>query len=120
MENNLEEKLGAILNDPNMMQQIQAMARALGQSTPQQQEQPAAKQEPQKPQLPDLSGLPALSALAGGAGIDANEKALLNALSPYLSRDRVSRLENAMRAAKMARLASAFLGNGGLQMLAGR
>ena len=31
MENNLEEKLGAILSDPDIMQKIQAMAQTLGQ-----------------------------------------------------------------------------------------
>lgn len=109
MENNLEEKLSAILSDPGMMQQIQAMARTLGQP-----------QEPVKPAPVDLSQLQSLSALAGGTGIDSNQKALLSALSPYLSQDRVTRLENAMRAAKVARLASSFLGSGGLQLLTGR
>ena len=51
---------------------------------------------------------------------DTDQQTLLAALSPYLSQNRVKKLENAMRAAKMARLASAFLGNGGLQMLSGR
>ena len=30
MENNLEESLGAILSNPDMMQKIQAMAQSLG------------------------------------------------------------------------------------------
>jgi len=117
MENNLEEKLSSILSDPNMMQQIQAMARSLGQSQP---PTPQPAQEPQKAAMPDLSQLQSLSVLAGGAGIDSNQKALLNALSPYLSHDRVARLENAMRAARVARMASSFLGSGGLQTLIGR
>lgn len=118
METNLEDKLSAILSDPNMMQQIQAMARSLGQSqtsAPAQQEQ-----VPSVPSLPDISQLQSLGSLATGTSIDTNQKALLSALAPYLSHDRVTRLENAMRAAKVARLASSFLGNGGLQMLTGR
>ena len=113
MENNLEEKLGAILSNPEMMQKIQAMAQSLGQSAS------SAPSEPQKPDV-DLSALQKLSGLAGQTGIDKNQQTLLCALTPYLSQNRISKLENAMRAAKMARLASSFLGNGGLQLFSGR
>lgn len=119
MENNLEEKLGAILSDPDMMQKIQAMAQSLGQSQPQSRPQPQPQVETKAPDI-DFSALQRLSTLAGQTGIDKNQQTLLSALSPYLSKGRVQKLENAMRAAKMARLASAFLGNGGLQMLSGR
>lgn len=113
MENNLEEKLGAILSNPEMMQKIQAMAQSLGQSDS------SAPSEPQKPDI-DFSALQKLSGLAGQTGIDKNQQTLLCALTPYLSQNRISKLENAMRAAKMARLASSFLGNGGLQLFSGR
>lgn len=123
MENNLEEKLGAILSDPNMMRQIQAMAQSLGQSAPQQsqpqQPQQVRQEEPKAPEI-DFSALQKLSGLAGQTGIDKNQQTLLAALSPYMSQAKVTKLENAMRAAKMARLASSFLGNGGLQMFSGR
>ena len=112
---NLEEALSAILSDPDTMQKIQAIAGSLGQKEPS-----AGAAPEQQPPLPDFSGLQGLSKLASGAGVDQEQRALLKALSPYLSRDRVAKLENAMRAAKMARLASSFLGNGGLQMLTGR
>lgn len=125
MENNLEEKLGAILSDPNMMQQIQSLARSLGQAAPTQPQQPQQAQQPQQeapPVMPqiDLAALQRISGLAGQTGIDKDQQALLKALSPYLPRDRVAKLERAMRAAKMAKLASTFLNNGGLQMLSGR
>lgn len=119
----MEEKLGAVLNNPQMMQQIMSMAQALNQSSP-----PAPRQDP-PPQEPvpanplanlDLSMVQKLSGFANQSGIDPNERALLKALSPYLSRDRVSKLEKAMRAAKMAKFASAFLNSGGLQLLSGR
>lgn len=115
MGNSLEETLGAILSDPDTLRQLQAIAGSLA-SAP---AQPAAP-EPPAPAAPDLTQLKALSSLAGGTGIDANQQALLQALSPYLSQDRLNRLENAMRAAKMAKLASSFLGSGGLQLLTGR
>ena len=118
MENNLEEKLGAILSDPQMMQKIQAMAQSLGQAPASEPAQPQAS--PQPSSLPDLAMVQRLAGLAGQAGIDNDQQALLSALSPYIARAKISKLENAMRAAKMAQLASAFLGNGGLQKLTGR
>ena len=104
---NMEQKLGTILGNPKMMEQIQAMAQSLTGSP---------DTEPQDGSSPDLSVLGNL----GGLGIDGNQQALLSALTPYLPGDRVKRLEKAMRAAKMARAASAFLGSGGLQTLSGR
>lgn len=113
----MEEKLGAILNDPQMMQQIMSMAQSLGQSQAPTQE---PRQEPAAPPGIDLSLVQKLSGFARQSGIDGNEQALLKALGPYLSRDRIKKLENAMRAAKMARMASAFMNSGGLQLLTGR
>ncbi|MBQ8834668.1 MAG: hypothetical protein IJ001_07075 [Oscillospiraceae bacterium] len=116
----MEEKLGSILNNPQMMQQIMAMAQSLGQSAPAAPPQ-EKRQEPSNP-MPqiDPSMLQKLSGFANQSGIDSNERALLKALGPYLSRSKVTKLENAMRAAKMARFASAFLGSGGMQLLTGR
>ena len=61
-----------------------------------------------------------LSGLAGQSNIDKNQRTLLTALSPYLSRERIYKLEKAMRAAKMANMASAFLGKSGFQFNLGR
>ena len=61
-----------------------------------------------------------LSTLAGNAAVDGNQQALLRALNPYLSNKKVDKLERAMRAAKIARMASGFLGQGGLSALIGR
>lgn len=126
----LEEKLGAILSNPQMMQQISQMAQAMsaGGSTPPPPPAPAPAPAPAAAEAMAPAPLPALdprllSSLAGMArqsGIDQNEQTLLKALYPYLSRNRVQKLERAMRAAKMAGLASQFLGSGGLQALAGR
>lgn len=114
----LEEKLGTILSNPQMMQQILTMAQSLS-ATPPAQETP---QPPAPPALPELDPgmLRALAGLAGQGAPDPNQKNLLAALSPYLSQTRAHKLEKAMRAAGLARAASAFLSSGGLQMLAGR
>ena len=114
----LEEKLGAVMSNPQLMQQIMSMAQAMGNPTPQ---QPAA-QEASAPALPNIDPamLQKLSGIAGQSGVDRNQQALLKALGPYLSNDRISRLERAMRAAKMAKLASSFLGAGGFLTSTGR
>lgn len=114
----MEDKLGTILNNPQLMQQIMTMAQSLGQSQPRE----APKQPDNPPPLPqiDPNMLKSLSGFAMQSGIDREQKALLSALSPYLSHQRVEKLERAMRAAKMARMASGFLNQGGLSLLTGR
>lgn len=115
----MEEKLGAILNNPQMMQQIMSMAQAMRTNQPPQ--TPAPKPQESTPSLPvDPRMLQSLAGIAQKSGVDRNQQALLKALCPYLSQNRVNKLERAMRAAKMAGLASSFLNSGALQMLAGR
>lgn len=118
----MEEKLGSILNDPKMMQQIMALAQSLGQSSPQAKPEPAAKQESAGQTFPQIDPgmLKNLRTMAGNSSIDHNQQSLLKALGPYLSQDRIHKLERAMRAAKMANLASVFLNQGGLSILTGR
>ena len=99
-----EQKLGAVLNDPEMMGKILSMARSLG----------AAEKEAPPEGLPDPGMLKQLSGLARQSGIDSRQQALLRALEPYLSGTRLRKLEKAMRAAKLARLASTLLGSGSL------
>lgn len=115
----MEEKLGSILSNPQLMQQIMTMAQSLGQSSPETSPPPQKEPSPAASEI-DLGTLQRLSSLAGQGNIDTQQRALLNALGPYLSRDRVSKLERAMRAEKMARLASAFLGQNGVSFLTGR
>lgn len=122
----MEEKLGAILNDPNMMSQIMAMAQAMGAQQQKQDPQPpqqaqalAPPQQTAGPEI-DMAMLQKLSGLASHNTIDRDQQALLKALSPYLHKERLNKLERAMRAAKMARFASAAFGQGGLQSLLGR
>ena len=69
---------------------------------------PMPEPSPQPPE-PDFSQLQGLASLLQSNRIDTNQQALLRALSPYLSPWRVGKLERAMRASKMAGLASVFL-----------
>ena len=120
----MQSKLDAILGNPQMMQQIMAMAQTMGQQpqdAPQQQESPPPKQEmPAMAALPDTAMLQRIAGLARQAGVDKNQQALLKALTPYLSRERIVKLEKAMRAAKIAGVAATALGGNGLSFLTGR
>ena len=109
----MEQKLGAVLGKPELMQKLMAMAQSLGQPA-----QPP-QEPPQAPEM-DFAMLQRLSGLARQSGIDSQQRALLTALKPYLSGERVSKLEKAMRAAKLAKLASSVLGSGAIQLPSGR
>ena len=117
----MEEKLNSVLANPDMMRQIMQMAQSLGQKP-----EPAAESynapEPMDLSRPALDPalLQKLASVAQRSGIDSHQQQLLAALRPYLSRERLAKLEKAMRAAKMAGLASDFLGSGALSMLTGR
>lgn len=114
----MEDKIGAILNNPQMMQQIMSMAQAFG-SQQKQESAPSGKSLPAISDQ-DLVMIQKLSGFAQKSAIDAREQALLCALEAYLSKDRITKLEKAMRAAKIAQLASSALGSGGLLSLTGR
>jgi len=122
----MQNKLNAILGNPQMMQQIMSMAQAMDQEQP---ESPAPPVTPPPPpespavpafSLPDAATIQRIAGLAGQTGIDKNQQALLKALRPYLSRERVNKLERAMRAAKIAGVAASALGGNGLSFLTGR
>ena len=103
----LENKLGAILGNPEMMQKIMALAQNLGGS-----DNAAPPPQQSAAGIPDIdiSMLQKLSGFAKNATVDPNQQTLLHALSPYISSHRVNRLERAMRAAKIASYATSFLG----------
>ena len=118
----MQSQMNEILNNPQMMQQIMALAQQMKPSQPQKQEAnppPQAAMEQAFPDI-DMSMIQKLAGFAGQSNVDSNQKMLLKALAPYLSKDRLSKLERAMRAAKMASMASAFLGSSGLPFQAGR
>lgn len=116
----MEEKLNSILSNPQMMAQIMSMAQAFGsnqESTPKA-EPPAPP--PTQPLSFDPAVLQKVVGMAQQTGIDRNQQNLLKALGPYLTGERITRLENAMRAAKIAALASNFFGANGALFFSGR
>lgn len=121
----LEEKLGNILNNPQMMQQIMSMAQAMGK--PERDDPPPPSREnapPPRQENPfsniDIATIQKISGLAQNSNIDKRERALLQALGAYLSKDRIVKLEKAMRAAKIAKIASSTLAQRGSPSSTGR
>ena len=115
----MEERLNAILSNPQLMQQIASIAQNMGNQgndqAPEQKEEPAMHSSAFDPKL-----LQTMAQTMGQMGIDNDQQALLQALRPFLSHYRVQKLERAMQAARLAGAASSFLSAGGLQMLTGR
>ena len=106
----MESKLNAVLNNPDMMAQIMSMAQALGGGAP----SPPPPQ-PVMPDIPeglDIGMITKLAGMANSANVDKDQRALLIALRPYLTNDRIGKLERAMRATKLAGLATTLLGSG--------
>ena len=120
----MEEKLNSILGNPEMMRQIMNMAQSLGgQGAGEEQSTPAEPSIPSfgiQPAGLDPAMLSKLASVMQRSGVDSHQQALLGALRPYLSHERLIKLEKAMRAAKLAGVATSFLGNGGLSLLTGR
>lgn len=102
---NMESQLSAILGNPQMMEQIMSIAQNFQTEPP--------PQPPPTDSLPeiDFATVQKLTSLIGKTGIDSHQSALLHALGPYLSSQRIQKLEKAMRAAKLAGMASVFFGN---------
>ena len=114
----MEEKLGAILGNPQMMQQIMSMAQTLNTAPNPPQDEPPGNAANFSDFDPAM--LQKIMSLAGNLGIDPNQQALLSALRPYLTGGRIQKLEKAMRAAKLANAASAAFNSGALSFLTGR
>ncbi len=114
MMDDMEEKLNSILGNPQMMSQLMSMAQSLGGVQQENRDDtPPGDSTPLGAGL-DLNMIQKVAGLAQKSNIDRNQQALLKALGPYLSTERIHKLEKAMRAAKIAALATTVLGNGAL------
>ena len=116
----IEDQLGAILGNPKMMADIMALAQSMGQE-----ESPQAPEKPSvSPPLPsslgdggmDMAMVKALTSFTRSTRIEKEQQALLNALCPFISREKIQKLEKAMRAAKIAQQASGLLESGALKL----
>ena len=115
----IEDQLGAILGNPKMMADIMALAQSMGHEAPQ--KGPEKPPGPPPPPPPggdgmDMAMVKALMGFARGACIDKDQQALLKALCPFVSQEKLQKLEKAMRAAKIAQQASGLLESGTLKL----
>ena len=102
--NELEQQLNSILSDPKQMEQIAGLARSIMGDG-------AQSNLPPEPG-PDAALLRRLGTLMQNGG-DGREQALLKAMAPYLSEKRKGKLDNALRLAKLARIARLAMEAGG-------
>lgn len=107
-----DEKLNAILGDPQAMGQIMALAQSLGGG----QSQPPVPAQPEATQMPEPEagnffgeldprmmrvGMRVLDAYRSG---DDRKTALLTALRPFLKEERYAALDRAVQIARLSRM----------------
>ena len=117
----MTSQMNTILNNPEMMQKIMSLAKSLDGSAAEDPGMPPQSAPPGDafPEM-DLSAIQKIASFAGKSNIDNNQRSLLKALTPYLSKERIAKLERAMRAAKLASIASTLIGNNNALFQPGR
>ena len=104
----LEEKIQAVLNDPQQMQEIFSLARSLGLELPAEGGPPDGKaHEPPKEGMPLPGGMsaPVTQLLEQAGKLEKKQENLLNALKPFLKPARREKIDRAMQAARLSHLA---------------
>mgnify|MGYP005803779157 FL=1 len=100
----LENKIGEILGDPQAMAGILSLAQSLGLTPPEPAEPCAPPPSSPSPQQDPMAGSMAqLLSMAGSLG--GKELALLQALRPLLREDRRYKLDRAIQAARISQIA---------------
>lgn len=95
----LEDSLNQVLQNPEQMEKIANLAKSLmGGGAP---EKSAEMPSLDPKMIQKISGL-----MNGDAVKDGKDRRLLDAMRPYLSEKRRSKMDKAMKLAKMARIAS--------------
>lgn len=118
----LERALRAVLDDPAQLQELRALAGSLGlgqpdAAAPQEAAPPVAEPPPPPAQPPVQETVslpePAAAMLRQAGKADKKQEALLLALKPFLRKNRQSKIDRALQAARLASLASLALKNRG-------
>ena len=108
----IQAQMNSILENPDMMDKIKSLAENLNIDFSKNTDPESTESVRTTPGI-DMNMLQRITSFAKNSNIDKNQKSLLSALSPYLSPDRLLKLEKAMRASKMAGLATALFNNYG-------
>ena len=107
-----EDKLNAVLSNPELMGQILSMAGSLNQ-------QPSAPPPPPPPSanfgsMPfDPGAMAAMMQMLKATQLEPRQRNLVQALRGFVPEDRLVRLEKAMQASLIAKFASAAMNQGG-------
>ena len=113
----LERALRAVLDDPAQLQELRALAGSLGLGQPDaaapQEAAPPVAEPPPPPAQPPKPPVQAAAMLRQAGKADKKQEALLLALKPFLRKDRQSKIDRALQAARLASLASLALKNRG-------
>lgn len=105
----LEDQINSILSNPDMMKTIMSMAGSLG--TQKVSSPPPPQQTPANDPLPfDPAAMQGMMELLRGTQLEKRQQELLRALSAWLPGEKVTRLQKAMQASRVARYATAAMG----------
>lgn len=113
----LERALRAVLDDPTQLQQLRTMAASLGLDAPPQTAASPSEAKASAPAPPDIAAPPSApgpSELMGNllrqtGGLGKKQQTLLQALRPFLRRERQEKLDRALQVAQLATLAGTWL-----------
>ena len=108
-----EDKLNQILSDPDSMAKIMNLAQSLGgpSAAPNGPPDPPPKPPPPSPDDAFVKGI--LRLMQQAQHTDKRQEALLCALKPYLAPERQTKIDEALRIAKLSQLAGFALKNYG-------
>lgn len=102
-----DDKLNSILSNPQMMQQIMAMANSFGQQQSAPPPPPVQPQQQSQSQFPfDPAAMQGMMDLLRKTQLDQRQQNLVKALGAYLPQEKLNRLQRAMQASKVAKFAS--------------
>ncbi|MBE6991050.1 MAG: hypothetical protein E7430_00520 [Ruminococcaceae bacterium] len=97
-----EDKLNAVLNDPDSMAQIMKLAQSIGEKND--------DEEQLKDHGPEIGKILSMAGQLGST--ESKYSALLYSLKPYLKEERQRKLERAIRISKLSKLAKTALESG--------
>ena len=102
----LESRISSVLGDPEQMEKITRLARSFMAGT----ENSAAPPKPEADATPEAELMNrVMRLLRTGGEKEKGERAMLEAISPYLSDKRRGKMEKALRIAKLVRIARAAM-----------
>ena len=100
----LSEKLSGILNDPDAMRDIAALASQLGVDAPGVHKEEEKRSEPHMSSNDTAAQLMALAPMLGSLKQEDDTTRLLDAMRPFLSEERQQKLDKAKRLIKVMKL----------------